>query len=224
MGDQQNVLDKPKTYEELTTELNNVGDREIEEQNKCLVVDCKPDIEEEIVEDDYMRYLFNKYDTNKDGKLSLKELVGIINSKKYERDIPPCAIKNIFNLSDTDKNGEIDFNEFVAMVNDPELKSIFGHFISRYVNYLVPQRRIYARRPSAVRYYEDYYNCSPPAIYMLVITLIEFGFYFCDSALLKFDPKHKNQIWRYISYMLAHSDWLHLIFNLAIQIILGKFN
>lgn len=49
-------------------------------------------------------------------------------------------MQQILKISDTDGNGTLDFEEFVQMIHNPQLQSIFGHYVSRYVNYLIPPR------------------------------------------------------------------------------------
>lgn len=38
---------------------------------------------------------------------------------------------------------------------------------------------------------------------------------------LKYNPKHRSEIWRFVSYMFAHSDLYHIMGNLILQIFLG---
>jgi membrane associated rhomboid family serine protease len=38
---------------------------------------------------------------------------------------------------------------------------------------------------------------------------------------LVYDPHHREQLWRFLTYMLLHSDSLHLALNIAIQCLLA---
>ena len=38
---------------------------------------------------------------------------------------------------------------------------------------------------------------------------------------LMYDPHHREQLWRFLTYMLLHSDLLHLALNIAIQCLLA---
>jgi len=41
------------------------------------------------------------------------------------------------------------------------------------------------------------------------------------QRVLVYDPHHREQLWRFLTYMLLHSDSLHLALNIAIQCLLA---
>lgn len=41
------------------------------------------------------------------------------------------------------------------------------------------------------------------------------------QSIFIFNPGHKFEIWRYFSYFLVHNGWLHLGFNIVIQLCVG---
>ena len=43
--------------------------------------------------------------------------------------------------------------------------------------------------------------------------------FFCSNLI--FDPDKREQVWRYLTYMLIHSGLFHATFNILIQLILG---
>lgn len=86
------------------------------------------------------KYIFVQYDRNKDGLLNIHELKEIIASREYEHDIPDEVVDKILAMSDTDRNGHLDYQEFVRMIQNPILESIFGHFVHRYIHYIIPRR------------------------------------------------------------------------------------
>ncbi|KAJ9597782.1 hypothetical protein L9F63_011390 [Diploptera punctata] len=65
---------------------------------------------------------------------------------------------------------------------------------------------------------------QPPYFILLVSVLEVCIFVWGDSdvqRVLLYDPHHREQIWRFLSYMLLHSDTLHLALNIAIQCLLA---
>lgn len=86
------------------------------------------------------------------------------------------------------------------------------------------------------KYYADHYTCCPPPLFIIVITLAELGFFIyysvtkgelnpagpvpIDSVFI-YRPDKRIEIWRYLLYMMLHAGWLHLGFNLAVQLLVG---
>lgn len=86
------------------------------------------------------------------------------------------------------------------------------------------------------QYYADRYNCCPPPIFIPVITLVEIGLfaYYCvvngtishngpvpiDSFLI-YRPDKRIEFWRFICYTFIHAGWVHLMFNMLVQVAVG---
>jgi len=86
------------------------------------------------------------------------------------------------------------------------------------------------------KYYADRYTCWPPPVFIIFITLIELVFFIyysissgefnpsgpvpIDSVLI-YRPDKRLQLWRFLLYMLLHAGWLHLCFNLVVQLLVG---
>ncbi|XP_047032650.1 rhomboid-related protein 2-like isoform X1 [Helicoverpa zea] len=202
----------------------------------------------------YWRRIFEKYDKDKDGRISYVELKEIINSREYEHDLPDNVVDKIMSLADRDNSGYLDFNEFVAMMHNPDLKAVFGHFVARYVHSIIPQRgpvdttgpwtgfravstSDHARSKSYFTYtdgtYEEEYSCWPPAVCMILISLVEIVLFCYDAAegntqangtiakLFIYNPHKRQEAWRFITYMLVHVGVVHLLVNLLVQLFLG---
>ncbi|XP_049879529.1 rhomboid-related protein 2 isoform X2 [Pectinophora gossypiella] len=192
----------------------------------------------------YWRRIFNKYDKDKDGKISYVELKDIIESREYDHDLPNDVVEKIMTLADRDNSGYLDFQEFVEMMHHPDLKAVFGHFVARYVHSIIPHRDpidTTGRWPGfrsvstteADGTYEEEYSCWPPAICMILISLVEIIFFCYDAAkgktsangpiaqLLIYNPYKRNEAWRFITYMLVHVGVVHLLVNLLVQLFLG---
>ena len=42
------------------------------------------------------------------------------------------------------------------------------------------------------------------------------------DSVLAYCPDRRREVWRYLSYILVHSSWWHLAFNLGVQTLLGR--
>lgn len=143
----------------------------------------------------------------------------MIESREYEHDIPAHAVRKIHEMADLNRDDKIDFEEFVDMINHPDLQHVFGHYVNRYVQMVVPRRRPDGDTTATDGQYEDEYSCYPPAVGMIIISLIEVIFFCVDEALevdstkyasgpigtvFIYDPHRRVEIWRFVTYMFVH--------------------
>ncbi|CAB3220246.1 unnamed protein product [Arctia plantaginis] len=180
---------------------------------------------------DYWRQLFEKYDVNEDGRISYEELKNIIHSKEYAHDLPDNLVDDIMKKADHDKSGYLEYNEFVDMMQNPDLKSVFGHYFENYIRIVIPPRRHV--QITGRTYEEQYRSCWPPAVVMILISIVEvvlfcsdaaFGHIYGDGKIAQwfiYDPDKREEAWRFLTYMLVHYGVLHLISNLLIQLFVG---
>lgn len=63
-----------------------------------------------------LRDLFERYDVNGNGHISLCELRNLITSENYSQDLPEVAVERILRRADKDQNGHLDYVEFKDMV------------------------------------------------------------------------------------------------------------
>ncbi|CAK1589960.1 unnamed protein product [Parnassius mnemosyne] len=178
----------------------------------------------------YWRRIFNKYDRDNDGRISYLELKNIIESREYDHDLPDNVVEKIMELGDRDNSGYLDFAEFVEMMHNPDLKAVFGHFVARYVHSIIPNRDPVDTTDGI---YEEEYSCWPPAICMILISLIEIVLFCYDASQGKTDatgpvaqifiynPHKRQEAWRFLTYMLVHVGVVHLVVNLLVQLFLG---
>ena len=99
--------------------------------------------------------------------------------------------------------------------------------------------------PAERKYYSDRYQCWPPPWCILLLSALEltvFCYYWVRrgkagtvawpqmgeaegevslDSVLAYCPRRKRELWRFLSYLLVHSSWWHLAFNLVIQTVLG---
>ncbi|KAK5640852.1 hypothetical protein RI129_009399 [Pyrocoelia pectoralis] len=86
------------------------------------------------------------------------------------------------------------------------------------------------------KYYADHYTCCPPPLFIIIITLVELGFFIYYSintgelnpagpvpidSIFIYRPDKRIEIWRFLLYMMLHAGWLHLGFNLVVQLLVG---
>ncbi|XP_014681445.1 PREDICTED: protein rhomboid-like [Priapulus caudatus] len=86
------------------------------------------------------------------------------------------------------------------------------------------------------RYYADHYTCCPPPLFIISVTLLELGFfaYYAIMAgevtttgpvpidnIFIYRPDRRIELWRFIFYMVLHAGWIHLLFNLMVQLLVG---
>lgn len=178
----------------------------------------------------YWRKIFDKYDHDKDGKISYNELKHIIDSREYDHDIPDTAVEKIMAISDRDNSGYLDFAEFIEMIHKPEFKALFGHMVARYVHTICPSR---TPCDTTDGLYEEEYSCWPPALCMVLVSLVEIILFCYDAArgntqangpiaqVLIYSPYKRHEAWRFITYMFVHVGVIHLIVNLIVQLFLG---
>ncbi|CAG9861791.1 unnamed protein product [Phyllotreta striolata] len=183
---------------------------------------------------DYYRAIFNKYDRNRDGFITVKELLEIVESREYDEDIPQSCVNKILKTHDRNLDKKLNFDEFYEMVTNPDLQHIFGHYMNRYIHLLVPKRHT----PTTVTdgLYEEEYSCYPPAVGMIILSLVEVIFFCIDEATehqstnyatgpcavtFIYEPTRRREAWRYLTYMFVHIGVFHLVLNLLVQILLG---
>ncbi|KAJ8958531.1 hypothetical protein NQ318_002326 [Aromia moschata] len=167
---------------------------------------------------EYLKHIFNKYDRDRDGFITVHELTELVESREYEHDIPSYMIKKIHELHDHNDDEKLDFNEFYDMIHNPDLQYMFGHYVTRYINLIIPKRQ-HPGRTVTDGLYEEEYSCYPPA----VATEIDSTKYATGpiATVFIYEPNRRREIWRYMTYMFVHIGPFHLVVNLLVQLLLG---
>nr|XP_039266460.1 rhomboid-related protein 2-like isoform X1 [Styela clava] len=82
------------------------------------------------------------------------------------------------------------------------------------------------------------YNCMPPPIFILLVSIIELAIFIYYSVIaetkqwmtlndallssvLIYDPYKREQAWRFISYLLLHAGIEHIMGNILLQLVIG---
>ncbi|CAH0389212.1 unnamed protein product [Bemisia tabaci] len=117
-------------------------------------------------------------------------------------------------------------NDFHIIFKQPPIFSRMVHVIAN--EFLTDERDR--------KYYADHYTCWPPPFFIITITLVELCFFTyytlmtgemnpsrpvpTDSIFI-YRPDKRLQVWRFVFYMVLHAGWLHLLFNLLVQVLVG---
>ncbi|XP_076667798.1 rhomboid-4 isoform X1 [Andrena cerasifolii] len=185
----------------------------------------------------HWKAIFEKYDLDGDGRITYQELKAMIHTSGYSNDIPTRVVHTIMHKADLDDSGYLDYPEFIAMIHRKDMQGVFGHLVQRYVHSMVPQRPTLLQLRSSDfpdGQYEEEYTCKPPALAMIIISVLEITLFLCDVIVYKspsvegpaatlfiYNPHKRYQAWRYLTYMFVHVGVLHLMVNLLVQIMLG---
>lgn len=192
-----------------------------------------------------LRRGFSMFDENKDGHIDIRELKRMI--RDMGTSIPTQTAQRILSVSDDDNDGFLNYSEFVKMMHNPQFSELFGKYLNTYLNALIPQRnktRITQRSRDELDSraadsepdgkFEEEYSCWPPPITMILISVIEITLFIIDDVYfdsiegtgpmglaLMYNPHKRFEAWRFITYMFVHIGYMHICFNLIIQILLG---
>ncbi|XP_070161079.1 rhomboid-related protein 3 isoform X3 [Polyergus mexicanus] len=194
--------------------------------------------------------IFEKYDLDGDGKISLQELKAMVCGPEFCNDIPAGVIRTIMRKADLDDSGYLEYPEFIAMIHRKDMQGIFGHLVQRYVHSMIPQRptRTMRQTSGGSRYFPQrqisivMHTPPPPP------SPSSFGYSSQAAKLSKrggrssritdlqrlqqqtkgpaatlfiYNPHKRFQAWRYLTYMFVHVGIFHLVVNLLVQIMLG---
>uniref|UniRef100_A0A2S2QA75 rhomboid protease n=2 Tax=Sipha flava TaxID=143950 RepID=A0A2S2QA75_9HEMI len=125
------------------------------------------------------------------------------------------------------------------MEEEPIAHNLTANFVNKYIHYTIVPRGLPKLRTAGVDLtdgdYEDEYSCNPPALCMIIISLIEVLFFSWDVLKLKstesiqgpvastfiYNPHRRHEAWRYVTYMFVHVGQTHLTVNLIVQLLLG---
>ncbi|KAJ8917333.1 hypothetical protein NQ315_002355 [Exocentrus adspersus] len=189
----------------------------------------------------HYKHVFDAVDTNNDGYICVWELEDFINSSNDEvRVIPRNAVKKIHKMADKNGDQRLDYREFVKLLEHPDLEYLFGRYVTKYVDFIVPRPkrrgRLRALHPGAEPQLIDEYTCCPPPIFMFLISVLEVAFHITDEVtennstlsgtgitamIFIYDPQKRAEVWRYLTYMFVHIGYTHLLVNLGVQLLLG---
>ncbi|XP_034659437.1 protein rhomboid isoform X2 [Drosophila subobscura] len=117
-------------------------------------------------------------------------------------------------------------NDFQLVLSEPPLFRKMVHAVAMEI---LPEER-------DRKYYADRYTCCPPPVFIILVTVVELGFFVYHTmvtgeaaprgpiptdSMFIYRPDKRHEIWRFLCYMVLHAGWLHLGFNVAVQLLFG---
>ncbi|XP_055628143.1 rhomboid-related protein 2 isoform X1 [Toxorhynchites rutilus septentrionalis] len=205
---------------------------------------------EEATERQKIRDIFDKYDRDRTGLLSIQELKRMINARRCP-DLPKGFVRQMLKAADHNNDGHLDFEEFYQMSR--EHNYLFRDMCVRYCKLVVPNRNpAVADEPGSAFQrqisvgtviserdgeYERSMSFWPPPLTMIVFSIVEIIFFVVDivetnnqmgtstngpmATLFIYNPQLREQAWRFVTYMFVHIGFMHIVMNLLVQIFLG---
>eukprot|EP00045_Choanoeca_perplexa_P004632 m.39473 g.39473 ORF g.39473 m.39473 type:complete len:364 (+) comp12677_c0_seq1:86-1177(+) len=184
-----------------------------------------------------LKAVFREFDTDGSGRISRDELGKAMAKVSFSNTRPGTSVDEVLLSMDTDRDGQVNFQEFVETV--VYTTNSRGES-TRYANSLVRLvATAYVKKNDAQsQSYLTQYQLWPPPVFMLIFSIIEIAFFIhysnrecgakvnleCPlsfSSELAYRPGCRDQVWRFITYMLVHAGVSHILFNVLIQLIVG---
>ncbi|KAK7074092.1 Rhomboid-related protein 2 [Halocaridina rubra] len=177
-------------------------------------------------------------DPDRSGKISCSKLKERILHSEAADNVPNSVIIQLLRKADENADGYIDFDEFQILEDTVDgvltpRRYKKKDMVSHAALAVVPR----SERTLDKRSYIEAYSCCPPPIIMILAALAEFVtfvYYWVDMdqpmtasgpaptySPLIYNPFRRYECWRYITYALIHSGYMHLITNLIVQTFLG---
>uniref|UniRef100_A0A915Q043 EF-hand domain-containing protein n=1 Tax=Setaria digitata TaxID=48799 RepID=A0A915Q043_9BILA len=182
---------------------------------------------------------FDKLDTDGDGMIRLSEIHHLLNDSfnKKQIDLTERQIRLLLKEADRNRDNVLDFNEFSQLVTSADAQK--GKL--KILLYSVADTVIAKTDRPAVHTYIDEYNCLPPPVFILSVSLLQvvtFIYYiygesenpltYCAGCWIDgmigpflFAPALRHQAWRFFSYQFVHQGMLHLLPNVIFQLLIG---
>ena len=126
--------------------------------------------------------IFDKFDLEadgkQDGKIPLEKFAAILDEDPVWKESVPQTLKDrIIKEVDLNNDGVIDYNEFLTLVKGKNLglgqkrRRAFRQLLKETVEFLVPYKYTY----------QNQYSCSPPPVFMLIISLVQISIFMFNS-------------------------------------------
>uniref|UniRef100_A0A915EU43 EF-hand domain-containing protein n=1 Tax=Ditylenchus dipsaci TaxID=166011 RepID=A0A915EU43_9BILA len=137
--------------------------------------------------------------------------------------------ESLISNADANKDDYVDFPEFSALMAKAKRMRM-----RRVILYAARSVLPKGQQTDTVRYLLQY-NCFPPPIFLILISLLQLAVYIYYAAKERewsatspvptsspfiLSPIRKQEVWRYFTYMFIHVGYVHLLTNLAVQICL----
>ncbi|XP_072747984.1 protein rhomboid isoform X1 [Anoplolepis gracilipes] len=204
---------------------------------------------------DKWRMLFDKFDPEGFGEIPLEDFLTALSSPEWKAEIPTNKRDILLTRAKESRVQAVTFQDFVNVMSGKRTRSFkcAVHYRDREIcsendfHLLVHEPPLFRRMVRMIgdeflteerdrKYYADHYTCCPPPLFIILITLVELGFFTyytvamgevnpsgpvpIDSVFI-YRPDKRLELWRFAFYMFLHAGWLHLLFNLGVQVVVG---
>ncbi|CAD6221206.1 GSCOCG00005088001-RA-CDS [Cotesia congregata] len=204
---------------------------------------------------DKWRMLFDKFDPEGFGEIPREDFLEALTSPEWRAEIPVNKREILLARVKESHADAITFQDFVNVMSGKRTRSFkcAVHHRDREVSsendfhLLIHEPPFFHRMVRMIgdeflteerdrKYYADHYTCCPPPLFIILITLVELGFFTyytvamgevnpsgpvpIDSVFI-YRPDKRLELWRFAFYMFLHAGWLHLLFNLGVQVVVG---
>ncbi|XP_022668663.1 rhomboid-related protein 2-like [Varroa jacobsoni] len=183
------------------------------------------------------RAVFNKYDTNHDGYVSIAHLSRLWqeHSQLLQHDLPPTVIQELLERFDWDRDGHFRYDDFEKMMQFAVKYKNYPRFCTL-VKFAASTVVASNRRATFVRSYFEEYSCMPPPFFIVLVSIIQVAIYIYYSIELKewsrngptpikspliYNPNRRYEVWRFFTYQFIHIGLYHILFNILMQLVLG---
>lgn len=177
--------------------------------------------------------LFRAFDIDNDGLVPAVELKRAIRTGAFAFGLSGEQAQALISGVDANKDSVIDFPEFSALMARAKKMRMRGILVYA-ARSVLPRDQ----QTEKIRYLLQY-NCLPPPLFMVIISILQIAFYFYNEirfcganrflpakcapveSELILNPCRKRDLWRFFTYMFVHVGFVHLLTNLAVQTLLG---
>nr|XP_002130870.1 rhomboid-related protein 2 [Ciona intestinalis] len=183
-------------------------------------------------------WIFDQY-VGPTGEIPVSKFEDIV--EEYRKSLSEATIRKLLNYADKNKDGYITKQELLRLENEDV--EVVAKATGVAASDLTTFKRgvkfagdmVLTNQHDKELYYKKY-TCLPPPLFMILISVIELAVYIyygvtlgewmtyhpelLNSPLI-FDPRKRQEVWRFLTYMLLHAGLEHILFNLLIQLLLG---
>lgn len=182
--------------------------------------------------------VFDELDEDGDGTIPLCEVRHLLSDNRRQVNLNDGQIIALLQEADNNRDDVLDLSEFMLLITSCKAQESR----KKRILYRVADTVISKTERPAVHTYIDEYNCIPPPIFIVLVSLIQvltFIVYYsiekgpidqiCAGCWLKdgspgpllFAPSLRKQIWRFFTYQFVHQGLFHLAPNVLLQLCIG---
>ncbi|KAJ3651118.1 hypothetical protein Zmor_017176 [Zophobas morio] len=164
----------------------------------------------------YFRASFERACPDHDGFVTLEDLETSISRISFSEKPVPHYIAQKFR-----QIARLSWNELGSLMNDPKFESSFNSYVTKNADFNTTKRL-----PSVFN------SCWPPGVAMTIISIIQIIVFLVDEVnsttrpmgkVLFYDPAHRYEFWRYLTYMFVHTRSVACVLTLIIQMTWGTY-